>query len=83
MILKGRNDDEVTSLVEFARQEGVDISFIEEMPLGDVSDHSRAETYCSSDEVQALIEQHYELIPTAETTLAHPAIFVCPIARAE
>ncbi|MDR5860368.1 GTP 3',8-cyclase MoaA [Halomonas eurihalina] len=68
VILKGRNDDEVTSLVEFARREGVDISFIEEMPLGDVSDHSRAETYCSSDEVQALIEQQHELIPTAETT---------------
>ncbi|WP_069384305.1 GTP 3',8-cyclase MoaA [Halomonas caseinilytica] len=78
VILKGRNDDEVTSLVEFARQEGVDISFIEEMPLGDVSDHSRAETYCSSDEVQALIEQHYELIPTAETTLGPSRYFRMP-----
>lgn len=68
VILKGRNDDEVIPLVDFARREGVDISFIEEMPLGDVSDHSRAETYCSSDEVQALIEQQHELIPTTETT---------------
>jgi len=68
VILKGRNDDEVLDLVAFARREGVDISFIEEMPLGDVSDHSRDETYCSSDEVQALIEQRYPLVPTTETT---------------
>ncbi|SFU31245.1 GTP 3',8-cyclase MoaA [Halomonas korlensis] len=68
VILKGRNDDEVVDLVEFARSEGLDISFIEEMPLGDVSDHDRAETYCSSDEVQALIEARYPLIPTTETT---------------
>jgi len=68
VILKGRNDDEVLDLVDFARHEGLDISFIEEMPLGDVSDHSRAEPYCSSDEVQAMIEARYPLTPTTETT---------------
>ncbi|MCW4151187.1 GTP 3',8-cyclase MoaA [Halomonas sp. 18H] len=68
VILKGRNDDEVISLVDFARREQVDISFIEEMPLGDVSDHSRAETYCSSDEVKAMIEEKHELVPSTETT---------------
>jgi len=68
VILKGRNDDEVIDLVTFARQEGLDISFIEEMPLGDVSDHSRAETFYSSDDVQTLIETRYPLTPTTETT---------------
>ena len=68
VILKGRNDDEVLDLVDFARDEGLDISFIEEMPLGDVSDHSRAETFYSSDDVQALIEKRYTLTPTTETT---------------
>lgn len=68
VILKGRNDDEVIDLVDFARRERVDISFIEEMPLGDVSDHSRAETFCSSDDVQAMIETRHALIPTTETT---------------
>jgi cyclic pyranopterin phosphate synthase len=68
VVLKGRNEDEVVDLVEFARDEGLDISFIEEMPLGDVSDHSRAETYCSSDEVQERIEARYPLIPTTEAT---------------
>ncbi|ATJ82629.1 GTP 3',8-cyclase MoaA [Halomonas beimenensis] len=75
VILKGRNDDEVVDLVDFARAEGVDISFIEEMPLGDVSDHSRDETYCSSDEVQALIEARHALIPTTESTLGPSRYF--------
>ncbi|WP_245904456.1 GTP 3',8-cyclase MoaA [Billgrantia lactosivorans] len=69
VILKGRNDDEVLDLVDFARSEGVDLSFIEEMPLGDVSDHSRAETFCSSDDVKGIIERRHALIPTAESTL--------------
>ena len=64
VILKGRNDDEVLDLVDFAREEGLDISFIEEMPLGDVSDHSRAETFCSSDEVQERIQTRHEPIGT-------------------
>tara|TARA_B100000678_G_scaffold201835_2_gene169761 strand:+ start:170 stop:1162 length:993 start_codon:yes stop_codon:yes gene_type:complete len=68
VVLKGRNEDEVLDLVEFSRAEGLDISFIEEMPLGDVSDHSRAETYCSSDEVRERIEQRYPLMVTTEAT---------------
>ncbi|MFO8045471.1 MAG: GTP 3',8-cyclase MoaA [Halomonas sp.] len=75
VILKGRNDDEVIDLVDFARNEGLDISFIEEMPLGDVSDHRRDETYCSSDEVQALIETRYPLTPTTESTLGPSRYF--------
>lgn len=78
VILKGRNDDEVLPLVDFARREGVDISFIEEMPLGDVSDHSRGETYCSSDDVQSLIESQHELVPTTETTLGPSRYFRMP-----
>ena len=78
VILRGRNDDEVTELVDFARDEGIDISFIEEMPLGDVSDHSRAETYCSSDEVQRLIEARHTLLPTTETTLGPSRYYRMP-----
>lgn len=68
VVLKGRNDDEVVDLVEFARDKGLDISFIEEMPLGTITEHDRAEQYCSSDEVKALIEQRYPLVASAERT---------------
>ena len=68
VILKNRNDDEVTDLVEFASTRGMDISFIEEMPLGAIGDHDRAEAYYSSDEIRADLEAHYTLLPTTETT---------------
>lgn len=68
VVLHGRNEDEVPALVEFARARGLDISFIEEMPLGRISEHDRAEAFCSSDTLRERLEQHYTLIPTAERT---------------
>ncbi len=68
VILKGRNDHEILDLLEFAIERGIDISYIEEMPLGEISEHEREETYCSSDEVREVIAQRYELVPTTEKT---------------
>jgi cyclic pyranopterin phosphate synthase len=68
VVMKGRNDDEVPALVDFAIANRLDISFIEEMPLGSISEHSRAEAFCSSAEVRALIAQRHELVESAEST---------------
>lgn len=68
VVLKNRNHDEVAALVAHAIERGVDISFIEEMPLGHVGEHDRAECYYSSDEIRADLAEHYELLPTAEST---------------
>ncbi|MGI1669585.1 MAG: GTP 3',8-cyclase MoaA [Neptuniibacter sp.] len=78
VIMKGRNDDEVLDLVNFARHKGIDLSFIEEMPLGHISEHNRAEAYCSSDEVRQLIEQRYALQPTTEKTAGPSRYFRMP-----
>lgn len=68
VVMKGRNDDEVLDLVDYARNKQLDVSFIEEMPLGGITEHDRAEAYCSSDEVQQIIEQRYPLVATTERT---------------
>ena len=68
VILKGRNDDEIQDLVAFAISKKLDISFIEEMPLGAISEHSRQETFMSSDELKAIISKRWEL--TESTTKA-------------
>lgn len=68
VILKHRNHDEIPGLVRFASERGMDISFIEEMPLGVIGDHDRAEAYYSSDAIRADLERHYTLVPTTETT---------------
>lgn len=68
VILKNRNHHEVVPLVAFASSRGMDISFIEEMPLGAIEDHDRAEAYYSSDEIRRDLDAHYTLVPTNETT---------------
>ena len=68
VILKGRNDNEVLDLVDFARDRGLDISFIEEMPLGQINEHARDETYCSSQEVRDIITARYPLQSCHSTT---------------
>ncbi|MDQ5909283.1 MAG: 3,8-cyclase [Pseudomonadota bacterium] len=68
VILKGRNHDEVTDLARFAIDNGLDISYIEEMPLGVIGDHDRAEAYYSSDAIRADLAQTFTLIPSTENT---------------
>ena len=68
VILKNRNHNEVTDLVRFASSRGMDISFIEEMPLGAIEEHDRAEAYYSSDQIKEDLKQSFTLLPTTETT---------------
>ncbi len=67
VILNGHNEDEVLRLTEFAVSKGLDISFIEEMPLGHVG-RSRARSLFRSDQVRALLEQQYQLLPSSESS---------------
>jgi cyclic pyranopterin phosphate synthase len=68
VVLKHKNHDEVIDLVSFAREKGVDISFIEEMPLGVIDEHNRAYAYYSSDAILNDLLGRFELIPTTEST---------------
>lgn len=68
VILKNRNHDEVVDLVRYAVEHGFDISFIEEMPLGQVSDHSRAEAYYPSYQIREDLAQHFSLLSTTDKT---------------
>jgi GTP 3',8-cyclase len=68
VILKNRNHDEITDLVMFAGERGIDISFIEEMPLGVTDSHDRKEAYYSSDQIKSDLENTLTLLPTTEKT---------------
>ena len=68
VILGGHNDDEIEELVEYALQRNMDISFIEEMPLGAISDHDRAEVYVSSDSILKRLQTQWKLTPSQHKT---------------
>jgi cyclic pyranopterin phosphate synthase len=68
VILAGFNDDEVLNLARFAVDNQMDISFIEEMPLGEISSHKRTNTKISSEQIRQQLETEFKLSDTAETT---------------
>ncbi|AZC19350.1 GTP 3',8-cyclase MoaA [Pseudomonas sp. CMR5c] len=68
VVMKGRNDHQINDLVAFAIDRGLDISFIEEMPLGAISEHSRSDAFFSSAEVRERIAERYTLMESAEST---------------
>ena len=67
VLMRGTNDDEVQALVDFAIAQGIDISFIEEMPLGEVN-HTRDSTFVSNAETLKALQSQYALTASTETT---------------
>lgn len=67
VLMRGTNDDEIQTLVNFAVEQAIDISFIEEMPLGEVS-HSRESTFISNAETLKILQSKYTLTSSTITT---------------
>jgi cyclic pyranopterin phosphate synthase len=68
VILKGSNHQEVCDLVQYAVDKVIDISFIEEMPLGVVTKHDRSEAYYSSALIKEDLARRFSLEATLEKT---------------
>ncbi|MCH9758138.1 MAG: GTP 3',8-cyclase MoaA [Proteobacteria bacterium] len=60
VMMRGFNEDELPTLAKFALDNGMDISFIEEMPLGDIG-RWRGDTYYSATEAMPQLQQHFDL----------------------
>ena len=61
--LKHYNADDAPNLVKFVLQEGLDISFIEEMPLGQINSHGREAEFVSSADLREKISEQFNLQP--------------------
>jgi cyclic pyranopterin phosphate synthase len=68
VILKNRNHQEVGDLVQFAVDKAIDISFIEEMPLGVVDQHKRSEAYYPRPLIKQDLQQRFDLVAIADKT---------------
>ena len=73
VMIRGKNDDELAALAQFAFCRGMDISFIEEMPLGDAG-YSRADSYFSSDDALTQLRQVFDLHKT-DFNSGGPAVY--------
>lgn len=75
VLLQGYNDQDLWPLLEFARQHQLDLTLIEEMPLGQIDSHLRAESQLSTDTALAMLRQHVTLLATDERSGGACAIF--------
>lgn len=67
VLLRGINHHELPTMLEFALARNVDISFIEQMPLGDTG-HDRPDTYYSNADVMAQLKPNFDLISSVESS---------------
>ena len=72
--LKGVNDDEIETMIEWAHGRGMDITFIEVMPMGDI-EPSRFDQYWPLTQVKAQLLYRYTLQDLEDQT-GGPARYV-------
>ena len=73
--LKGFNEDELFTLLEWCAERDMDLTWIEVMPRGDLGNEDRVGQYWSLDDVRATMAQRYTLSDLAERT-GGPARYV-------
>ncbi len=62
VVMKGINEDEVESMVDFCIEHGFTLRFIETMPMGDTG-RSATDHYVDLQTVKARLAQRFELLP--------------------
>ena len=78
VVIRGYNDDELIDLVEFARQAGAEVRFIEYMDVGGATGWSM-EQVVSRTEIIAALEQRYgSILPLGQADWAPAERFVLP-----
>jgi len=63
VLMKGINDDEAESLVEFCIEHGFTLRFIETMPMGTTGQHA-TQHYVNLQHIKDRLAQQYQLIPS-------------------
>lgn len=71
VISKGINDDEIDDFIQLTKTWGVDVRFIELMPIGDTADYA-IQHFVSN---QSILEARPYLVPTIAKDLSSPASY--------
>ena len=64
VVMKGINEDEVESMVEFCLEHGFTLRFIETMPVGDTG-RNASDHFVDLADVRARLAKHFDLLPGA------------------
>ena len=66
--LKGVNDTELDQLIAWCADRGMDLTFIEVMPMGDIGNEDRLDQYWSLKDVRAQIEASHKVVDVPDRT---------------
>lgn len=66
--LKGGNEDELETIVEWCANRGLDLTFIEVMPMGDLGNEDRLDQYWSLKDLLARLKKTWTLAELSEST---------------
>lgn len=67
VLMQGVNDHELFDLVNFTIDQGLDIAFIEEMPLGEIA-HNRDSSYCNNKTTLTKLQTRFDMAPSTYAT---------------
>ncbi|MEM7440746.1 MAG: GTP 3',8-cyclase MoaA [Pseudomonadota bacterium] len=73
--LKGTNEDELETVVNWCAERGMDLTFIEVMPMGDLGNEDRLDQYWSLKDLRARLQETWTLTDISEST-GGPARYV-------
>ncbi|RVV96941.1 GTP 3',8-cyclase MoaA [Mesobaculum littorinae] len=73
--LKGFNEDELLPMTEWCAARGMDLTWIEVMPMGDIGNEDRLGQYWSLKDVRSALAQHYTVTDLPDRT-GGPARYV-------
>lgn len=73
--LKGFNENELFSLLDWCASEGHDLTFIEVMPMGEMGEEDRLDQYWPLSDLRARLAERFTLTPLAERS-GGPARYV-------
>jgi len=66
--LKGFNEDELFTLVEWCRSRDMDLTFIEVMPMGDIGNEDRLDQYWKLSDLRTRLAEEYTLTELTESS---------------
>lgn len=73
VLLTGKNEAQIEPLLDYALEKGIDIAFIEEMPMGHITQTERELSLVPSSQVLETIKSRFSLLPVVGSANDGPA----------
>jgi cyclic pyranopterin phosphate synthase len=77
VLLTGQNEEQIEPLLDYALEKGIDIAFIEEMPMGHITQTERELSLVPSAQVLETIKSRFSLLPIVGGAADGPCKALC------